>query len=161
MMKKINKVEILLVILVLIVIAAGLLLPKTGELVLLDELCNSSVLWIVCVYVVVKVVRNKASGKALGAGLVIVCFALALWFSKDLVLDLSAGSQTIELRDIQVSESQGHTGIFSHHYYLTGSDNEDEILRLEISGEDYGRLQQGQTVRVEYYKHTGRIVKVD
>lgn len=54
-----------------------------------------------------------------------------------------------------------HTGIFSHHYYLTGSDNEDEILRLEISGEDYGRLQQGQTVRVEYYKHTGRIVKVD
>ena len=160
-MKKINKVEILLVILVLIVIAAGLLLPKTGELVLLDELCNSSVLWIVCVYVVVKVVRNKASGKALGAGLVIVCFALALWFSKDLVLDLSAGSQTIELRDIQVSESQGHTGIFSHHYYLTGSDNEDEILRLEISGEDYGRLQQGQTVRVEYYKHTGRIVKVD
>ena len=160
-MKKINKVEILLVILVLIVITAGLLLPKTGELVLLDELCNSSVLWIVCVYVVVKVVRNKASGKALGAGLVIVCFALALWFSKDLVLDLSAGSQTIELRDIQVSESQGHTGIFSHHYYLTGSDNEDEILRLEISGEDYGRLQQGQTVRVEYYKHTGRIVKVD
>ena len=152
MMKKINKVEILLVILVLIVITAGLLLPKTGELVLLDELCNSSVLWIVCVYVVVKVVRNKASGKALGAGLVIVCFALALWFSKDLVLDLSAGSQTIELRDIQVSESQGHTGIFSHHYYLTGSDNEDEILRLEISGEDYGRLQQGQTVRVEYYK---------
>ena len=64
-MKKINKVEILLVILVLIVIAAGLLLPKTGELVLLDELCNSSVLWIVCVYVVVKVVRNKASGQDL------------------------------------------------------------------------------------------------
>ena len=160
-MKRLKKQEIIFFVLVLAVIAAGLLLPKTGELVLLDELCNSSVLWIVCVYVVVKVVRNKASGKALGAGLVIVCFALALWFSKDLVLDLSAGSQTIELRDIQVSESQGHTGIFSHHYYLTGSDNEDEILRLEISGEDYGRLQQGQTVRVEYYKHTGRIVKVD
>lgn len=88
-------------------------------------------------------------------------FALALWFSKDLVLDLSSGSQTVELKDIQVSESLAHTGIFSHHYYLTGSDNEDEILRLEISGEDYGRLQQGQTVRVEYYKHTGRIVKVD
>ena len=148
-------------ILVLIVIAAGLLLPKTGELALLDELCNISVLWIVCVYLVVKVIRNKASGKALGTGLVIVCFALALWFSKDLVLDLSSGSQTVELTDIQVSESLAHKGIFSHHYYLTGSDNEDEILRLEISGKDYGRLQQGQTVRVEYYKHTGRIVKVD
>ena len=103
----------------------------------------------------------SASRKALGAVVVIVCFDLALWFSKDLVLDLSSGSQTVELKDIQVSESLAHTGIFSHHYYLTGSDNEDEILRLEISGEDYGRLQQDQTVRVEYYKHTGRIVKVD
>ena len=158
-MKKINKVEILLVILVLIVIAAGLLLPKTGELVLLDELCNSSVLWIVCVYVVVKVVRNKASGKALGAGLVIVCFALALWFSKDLVLDLSAGSQTIELRDIQVSESQGHTGIFSHHYYLTGSHN-NETLRFEISAKEYSQLKPGETVTAEVYKHTRRIVSI-
>lgn len=159
MMKKINKVEILLVILVLIVIAAGLLLPKTGELALLDELCNSSVLWIVCVYVVVKVVRNKASKKALGAGLVIVCFALALWFSKDLVLDLSAGPQTIELKDIQVSESQGPTGIFSHHYYLTGSHN-NETLRFEISAKEYSQLKPGASVTAEVYKHTRRIVSI-
>ena len=159
-MKKIKKVEIILLILVLIVIAAGLLLPKTGELVLLDELCNISVLWIVCIYLVVKVVRNKAAGKALGAGLVIVCFALALWFSKDLVLDLSAGSQTIELRDIQISESQGHAGIFSHHYYLTGFHN-NETLRFEISAKEYSQLKPGETVTAEVYKHTGRIVKVD
>lgn len=54
-------------------------------------------------------VRNRtllsASRKALGAVVVIVCFDLALWFSKDLVLDLSSGSQTVELKDIQVSES--------------------------------------------------------
>lgn len=164
-MKRLKKQEIIFFVLVLAVIAAGLLLPKTGELVLLDEFCDLSVIWIVCAYLVIRVVRNRtllsASRKALGTGVVIVCFALALWFSKDLVLDLSSGSQTVELKDIQVSESLAHTGIFSHHYYLTGSDNEDEILRLEISGEDYGRLQQGQTVRVEYYKHTGRIVKVD
>lgn len=42
------------------------------------------------------------------------------------MLDLSSGSQTVELKDIQVSESLAHTGIFSHHYYLTGSDNEWE-----------------------------------
>lgn len=164
-MKRLKKQEIIFFVLVLAVIAAGLLLPKTGELVLLDEFCDLSVIWIVCAYLVIRVVRNRtllsASRKVLGAGVVIVCFALALWFSKDLVLDLSSGSKTVELKDIQVSESLAHTGIFSHHYYLTGSDNEDEILRLEISGEDYGRLQQGQTVRVEYYKHTGRIVKVD
>lgn len=159
MMKKINKVEILLVILVLIVIAAGLLLPKTGELALLDELCNISVLWIVCVYVVVKVVRNKAAGKALGTGLVIVCFSLALWFSKDLVLDLLTGPQSVVLSDIQISESQGHTGIFSHHYYLTGSDHH-ETRRFEISAKEYSRLKQGASVTVEVYKHTGRIVSV-
>lgn len=147
-------------ILVLIVIAAGLLLPKTGELALLDELCNISVLWIVCVYVVVKVVRNKTSKKALGTGLVIVCLALALWFSKDLVLDLSAGPQRVVLSDIQVSEAQGHTGIFSHHYYLTGSHN-NETLRFEISAKEYSQLKPGASVTAEVYKHTGRIVKVD
>lgn len=147
-------------ILVLIVIAAGLLLPKTGELALLDELCNISVLWIVFVYVVVKVVRNKTSKKALGTGLVIVCLALALWFSKDLVLDLSAGPQRVVLSDIQVSEAQGHTGIFSHHYFLTGSHN-NETLRFEISAKEYSQLKPGASVTAEVYKHTGRIVKVD
>ena len=159
MMKKINIVEIILVILVLIVIAAGLLLPKTGELALLDELCNISVLWIVCVYVVVKVVRNKTSKKALGTGLVIVCLALALWFSKDLVLDLSAGPQRVVLSDIQVSEAQGHTGIFSHHYYLTGSHN-NETLRFEISAKEYSQLKPCASVTAEVYKHTRRIVSV-
>ena len=150
MMKKIN---------IVIVIAAGLLLPKTGELALLDELCNISVLWIVCVYVVVKVVRNKTSKKALGTGLVIVCLALALWFSKDLVLDLSAGPQRVVLSDIQVSEAQGHTGIFSHHYYLTGSHN-NETLRFEISAKEYSQLKPGASVTAEVYKHTRRIVSV-
>ena len=90
-MKRLKKQEIIFFVLVLAVIAAGLLLPKTGELVLLDEFCDLSVIWIVCAYLVIRVVRNRtllpASRKALGAGVVIVCFALALWFSKDLVLD--------------------------------------------------------------------------
>ena len=163
-MKRLKKQEIIFFILVLAVIAAGLLLPKTGELVLLDEFCNLSVIWIVCAYLVIRVVRNRsllsASRKALGTGAVIVCFALALWFSKDLMLDLSSGSQTVELKDIQVSESLAHTGIFSHHYYLTGSHN-NETLRFEISAKEYSQLKPGASVTAEVYKHTGRIVKVD
>lgn len=42
--RKITKYEIILCVLVLAVIVAGLLLPKTGELVLLDEFCNISVI---------------------------------------------------------------------------------------------------------------------
>lgn len=61
--RKIKKYEIILCILVLAVIAAGLLLPKTGELVLLDELCSTLVIWIVCIYVVVRVIHNWKTGE--------------------------------------------------------------------------------------------------
>lgn len=133
-MKRLKKQEIIFFVLVLAVIAADLLLPKTGELVLLDEFCDLSVIWIVCAYLVIRVVRNRtllsASRKALGAGVVIVCFALALWFSKDLVLDLSSGSQTVELKDIQVSESLAHTEIMGFFSCLCTREN---ILTTLIS----------------------------
>ena len=162
--RKITKYEIILCILVLAVIAAGLLLPKTGNLVLLDELCDVAVIWIVCIYVIVRALRNRTalpfSGRAAGVAAVIVCIAVALWFSKDLGLDLAAGPQTATLTDIQLSKAQAHTGIFSHHYYLTGSDNNGVTLRAEITGEEYSRLPQGGTVTIEYYEHTRRIVKV-
>ena len=162
--RKIKKYEIILCILVLAVIAAGLLLPETGNLVLLDELCNAAVIWIACIYVIVRALRNRTalpfSGRAAGVAAVIVCIAVALWFSKDIGLDLAAGPQTATLTDIQLSKAQAHTVIFSHHYYLTGSDNNGVTLRAEITGEEYSRLPQGGTVTIEYYEHTRRIVKV-
>ena len=162
--RKIKNHEIILCILVLAVIAAGLLLPETGNLVLLDEFCDVAVIWIVCIYVIVRVLRNRTalpfSGRAAGAAAVIVCIAVALWFSKDIGLDLAAGPQTATLTDVQLSKAQAHTGIFSHHYYLTGSDNNGVTLRAEITGEEYIRLPQGGTVTIEYYEHTRRIVKV-
>ena len=162
--RKIKNHEIILCILVLAVIAAGLLLPETGNLVLLDEFCDVAVIWIVCIYVIVRVLRNRTalpfSGRAAGVAAVIVCIAVALWFSKDIGLDLAAGPQTATLADIQLSKAQAHTGIFSHHYYLTGSDNNGVTLRAEITGEEYSRLPQGGTVTIEYYEHTRRIVKV-
>ena len=162
--RKIKNHEIILCILVLAVIAAGLLLPETGNLVLLDEFCDVAVIWIVCIYVIVRVLRNRTalpfSGRAAGVAAVIVCIAVALWFSKDIGLDLAAGPQTATLTDIQLSKVQAHTGIFSHHYYLTGSDNNGVTLRAGITGEEYSRLPQGGTVTIEYYEHTRRIVKV-
>ena len=170
--RKIKKYEIVLCILVLAVIAAGLLLPKTGKLVLLDELCNAAVIWIACIYVIVRALRSRTalsvSGKTVRAAAVIICIAFVFWFSKDIVLDLAAGPRTaaltdIALTDIQVSETQAHTGIFSHHYYLTGSDHNGETVRTEISREEYNKyngLPQGGTVTIKYYEHTRRIVKV-
>ena len=74
-------------------------------------------------------------------------------------LDLVSGPVTTRLTDIQVSRSQAHTGIFSLHYYLTGTDSQEERIRLEISGDDYTRLSGSNSVTVEYYRHTGRIVR--
>ena len=162
--RKIKKYEIILCILVLAVIAAGLLLPKTGNLVLLDELCNAAVIWIACICVIARALRNRTalslSGKTARAAAVIICIAFVFWFSKDIVLDLAAGPQTATLTDVQVSETQAHTGIFSHHYYLAGSDNNGNTIRAEITMEEYNRLPQGGTVTIEYYEHTRRIVKV-
>ena len=157
--RKIKKYEIILCILVLAVIAAGLLLPKTGNLVLLDELCNAAIIWIACIYVIVRALSSRTalsvSGKAARAAAVIICIAFVFWFSKDIVLDLAAGPRTAALTDIQVSETQ--------HYYLTGSDHNGETVRAEISREEYNKyngLPQSGTVTIEYYEHTRRIVKV-
>ena len=151
-------------ILVLAVIAAGLLLPETGNLVLLDEFCDVAVIWIVCIYVIVRVLRNRTalpfSGRAAGVAAVIVCIAVALWFSKDIGLDLAAGPQTATLTDIQLSGTQAHTGIFSHHYYLLGIDLQGEKIRVEISGQDYERLETAGSVLIEYYPNTKRAVKL-
>lgn len=67
--RKITKYEIILCVLVLAVIVAGLLLPKTGELVLLDEFCNISVIWIVCIYVVVRVIHMYPTANTHGPGI--------------------------------------------------------------------------------------------
>lgn len=162
--RKIKNHEIILCILVLAVIAAGLLLPETGNLVLLDEFCDVAVIWIVCIYVIVRVLRNRTalpfSGRAAGVAAVIVCIAVALWFSKDIGLDLAAGPQTATLTDIQLTGAQAHTGIFSRHYDLLGTDSQGERIRVEISGQDYERLEAAGRVFIEYYPNTKRVVKV-
>ena len=72
--RKIKNHEIILCILVLAVIAAGLLLPETGNL------GDVAVIWIVCIYVIVRVLRNRTalpfSGRAAGVAAVIVCIAV-------------------------------------------------------------------------------------
>ncbi len=162
--RKIKKYEIILCILVLAVIAAGLLLPKTGELVLLDELCSILVIWIVCIYVVVRVIHNWKTGekstKTAGVIIAAVCAELCLWFTKDLAADLVSGTKPVILTDIEVRESQAHTGIFSHHYYLLGTDPQGERIRVEISAEDSARMAGNKSAILVYYEHTRRAVSV-
>ena len=128
------------------------------------DVYKRQVIWIACIFVIMRILRNRTalsfSGKAVGAAAVIVCMAAALWFSKDIVPDLAAGPQTAILTDIQLSGTQAHTGIFSHHYYLLGIDPQGEKIRVEISGQDYERLETAGSVLIEYYPNTKRAVKL-
>lgn len=161
--RKIQTYEIILCIFVLAVVAAGLLMPKTGSLVMIDEICDIVAIWTVCIYVIVRIIQSRgrfqASVKAARILVIAACVVIGVLFTRSTALDLVSGSVTAQLTDIQVSRSQAHTGIFSLHYYLTGTDSRGERVRLEISGDDYTRLSGSSSVTVEYYRHTGRIVK--
>ena len=163
MKRKIQTYEIILCIFVLAVVAAGLLMPKTGPLVMIDEICDIVAIWTVCIYVIVRIIQSRgrfqASVKAARILVIAACVVIGVLFTGSTALDLVSGPETARLTDIQVSRSQAHTGIFSLHYYLTGTDSRGERVRLEISGDDYIRLSGSSSVTVEYYRHTGRIVK--
>ena len=161
--RKIQTYEIILCIFVLAMVAAGLLMPKTGSLVMIDEICDIVAVWTVCIYVIVRIIQSRgrfqASVKAVRILVIAACVVIGVLFTGSTALDLVSGPETARLTDIQVSRSQAHTGIFSLHYYLTGTDSRGERVRLEISGDDYTRLSGSSSVTVEYYRHTGRIVK--
>ena len=53
--RKIQIYGIILCIFVLAVVAAGLLMPKTGSLVMIDEICDIVAVWTVCIYVIVRI----------------------------------------------------------------------------------------------------------
>lgn len=163
MKRKIQTYEIILCIFVLAVVVAGLLMPKTGPLVMIDEICDVLAVWTVCIYVIVRIIQSRGkfptSVKAARILVIAACVGIGVLFTRSTALDLVSGAETIQLTDIQVSRSQGHTGIFSHHYYLTGTDSQGERVRLEISGDDCTRLSGSSSVTVEYYRHTGRIVR--
>ena len=163
MKRKIQTYEIILCIFVLAVVAAGLLMPKTGPLVMIDEICDIVAIWTVCIYVIVRIIQSRgrfpASAKAARILVIAACVVIGVLFTGSTALDLVSGPETARLTDIQVSRSQAHTGIFSLHYYLTGTDSRGERVRLEISGDDYTRLSGSSSVTVEYYRHTGRIAR--
>ena len=163
MKRKIKTYEIVLCAFVLVVIVAGLLMPKTGTLVMVDEICDVLVVWIVCIYVAAKLVQSRGRFstpiRALRILALAACVAFGVLFAAEPALDLVSGPETSQLTNIQVSMSAAHTGIFSLHYYLTGTDGEGERVRLEISGDDYTRLSGSGSVFVEYYRHTGRVIR--
>lgn len=153
------------------VIVLGLFMPRSGQYVLADEICDVIVLWIVCFYLIAAGVRNihrkrndnsaykSRRGNMIIIAAIIICISFSAWISGDIVKDITGGTDSVYLAETYVSKTQGHTGIFSCHYYLHGKDETGNTLRLEISGDDYSRLSRTDRVQVEYYLNTKRVVR--
>lgn len=161
--RKLEVYEIVLCIFTLIVIVIGLMMPKTGRFVLADEICDSIVIWSVCVFVTARIVRHcrvsSLTGKMVRGIVVIMLLVFSLWFSKDVALDVVSGPESTALSNLEVSQMQAHTGIFSRHYYVMGTDASGEYLRLEISGKDCLELSGRDKIQMKYYRNTNRVVE--
>lgn len=163
MNRKLEIYEIVCCVFLVIAIIAGLIMPKTGPFVLADEICDMAVIWIVCIVIIARTVcySNESSfmGKAVRGVVIFPLLAFGIWLTRDVVLDVVSGPETAEFSDLQVSQTQANTGIFSQHYYLEATDDEGERFRFEISGKVDSEIQGRDTIRIEYYRHTERIVR--
>lgn len=155
--------DIIFYVSVFVVIGAGLLFPKTGELSLIDELFDILIIWIAAIYIIYKLLRKgklyDAKQKMVRNIIIVSSIAMCVWFSKGIVLDCVNGTKEEIFYDVTVSRYQGPSGIISLHYYLLGTNESGDKVRLEISADDYSKLSMKRQVQVEYYENTRRVVE--
>ena len=162
--ENIQRKDIVFYIIILIVLIAEILMPKTGQLVLVYKFLRTLLIWMACVYVFLKVIQgikaNHLLSKSIKIIIAICCVVICIWFGKNIVLDIVNGKEEISLHNVEVSRYHGYSGIFSLHYYLIGIDSEGNRIRLEVSEKDCSEISQRESIVVEYYKHTGGVVKI-
>lgn len=152
----------------LIILTLGILsavLPPSGKTALWDELCAVLMIWIAGFYVIRKIAKakkaSKSSEKICRFLTVIILLLIGCWFSKNLAADAFWGAKTLTLYHPKTSHYQGHTGIFSNHYYLSGENADGDLCRVEISAKEYQSLS-GQIMdkaEIQYYEHTKRLLR--
>ena len=143
-------------------VVGALLLPASGNLALLHELAGivpvlAGGLWLV--KAAFMIYRQKSKKDLL----LVVCVAvLLLGFSAlkigQTAADALQGPQSVVLYDCDVESTMGTKGIFSLNYQLRGIDASGEKYRLRLSGSDARKLAGKDTVTVEYYANTKRVV---
>lgn len=160
---KIKSGDTICCICIIVFIFASCFMPKTGKLVLLDEVFKVLLLWLASGYIIVKIIisQNMQSmpQKVARIMVIIACSVVSLWCAKSVVLDMINGTKEVTMSDCTVSMLQGKSGIISRHYYLEGMDENGKRMKMEISAKDYTALLHKESVRVEYYCYTDRITE--
>ena len=161
---KTSKKENILLALACLLAVAGVIAPPSGSIALLEDFFTGMMFAVLWIYLLIRIrnVRNpiKKTDKLLMA----VCAAAVIWFSALPLLDIISGPSETVLYDVHVEKSQGHTGIFSLHYYIRGESELGDNIRIEISGDDYDDFRSSlsgfdRVVSVEYYEHTRKLIR--
>ena len=67
-------------------------MPKTGSLVMIDEICDIVAVWTVCIYVIVRIIQSRgrfqASVKAVRILVIAACVVIGVLFTGSTALDL-------------------------------------------------------------------------
>ena len=144
-----------------VILVVGFFLPKTGPNVLVDEVFEILIWWLVELYLLCKILIKRDTGtrtqKKARIVIGLVGILLCMWINKNVVADMMTGTEEVVLHDVEVSRYQGYAGIVAVHYYLTGSDEAGNAVRFEVSEDDYYQYMYGGTVRVTYYPKTDRV----
>ena len=116
-------------------------------------------------YLLVRIRHNgKLKAKAAKIAVMTIFAAVILWFSAMPVCDMISGPKEAVLYQTRTERTQGHTGLFSRHYYLCGRTASGETIRVEISADDYSGFEDdagspGRSIYIEYYEHTKKLIR--
>ncbi|HIR93642.1 MAG TPA: hypothetical protein IAB98_09520, partial [Candidatus Egerieimonas intestinavium] len=110
LLSKVHSSDMIICVAFLALVVTGIILPKTGPLVLMDEACDLLLIWGVCIFVSVRLIRlNKddlTSAKTWRGIVIAACAAACIWFTKDIVLDVAEGPRRMTLENTEVSRMQ-------------------------------------------------------
>lgn len=143
-------------------VVGTLLLPASGSLALLHELAGivpmlAGGVWLV--KATVMIYRQKDwKNMLLVACAAVVLLGFSVLKIGQTTADAARGSRSVVLYNCGVESTMGTKGIFSLSYKLRGEDASGEQYRLHISGSDARKLEGVDTVTVEYYTNTKRVV---
>lgn len=162
MKKKLSKIDWVYIVVIIVCVLGELLLPATGKLVLLDELCGGVIVAILGLWFLKGTAITWSScgwkNRILFSMLTVLMLGVSMILAKDAALDLIQGSTTVELTDCSVEKRSGSLGVIGLDYYLWGTDADGKEYRFTISGSDYERLKREKEVTVLGYVNTERVI---
>lgn len=166
--KKISTTSLVFWIAVLVVLFVDIfLLPKSGNLVLLDETFDNLIIIIFLGYIIYKVAnvikKNNGIKRVILILIIVICSGIIIYLPKNIILDVIQGPVKLQLYNATIYKRMS-TRVVGLKYYVNGEDINGKRYSLEISGDDADRLSSKyfyQVSTIEYYKNTERVVSIN